>query len=208
MPKIQLYFDFLSPFSYFAWLNHQKQIIEESIKFTYHPVLMGRLFSHHGFPGPGEITAKRNYELKKCFRYAAKNNIPFHPPEKFPFNPLAAIRMATLTAAGEHQYQVIDLLFKQIWAEGQVLDDPQGLEEILQANNLPLSLSEASFTREAKQELKNNINSAIEQNIFGVPSFVFSGEVFWGNDSIESLNDVLKGNDKWNKELYDELVKK
>ena len=64
MKNIDFYFDFLSPFSYFAWLNHKDQLANYQLNIEYRPVLMGKLFGHFNFPGPGEIEVKRNYELK------------------------------------------------------------------------------------------------------------------------------------------------
>lgn len=203
MKKIEFFFDFLSPFSYFSWKNHKKFIDVNKYHIIYRPVLMGRLFAHHGFPGPGEITAKRNYELKKCFKYAAKNSIPFTPPSSFPFNPLAIIRMATQTAAGEQQEQMIEKIFNLVWGEGQVLEDPDLIKELTRQGEI----FEASFTKEAKLELKQNIKDAINSDIFGVPSFKVDSEFFWGNDSFEDLSNYLKGNDNWNKELYNSLIK-
>lgn len=208
MKNIKFYFDFLSPYSYFAWLDHLKAVDGQKCTFTYHPVLMGKLFSHFKFPGPGEIIVKRNHELKKCFRYAAKRNIPFAPPQTFPFNPLAVLRSATRSASGDCQFETINCLFKQIWAEETVLDDPDLIKKILQANNLPEHILELAFEKAAKLELKKNIKDAITADIFGVPSFEFASEVFWGNDSLEYLNDSLEGNDNWNKDLYNSLIEK
>jgi 2-hydroxychromene-2-carboxylate isomerase len=208
MRKVNFYFDFLSPFSYFAWINHQKQLQEHDLTFVYKPVLMGKLFSHHEFIGPGMIPAKRDYELKKCFRYAHKHNINFRPPANFPFNPLAIIRLATLVASGTEQVKVIDLIFKEVWAKGQVLEDPELVEILLNTNGLDKSLNENSYTREAKMELKQNIKDAISANIFGVPTFQIDQEYFWGNDSLADLGNYLTGNDNWNKDLYNELLRK
>lgn len=201
MPSVKFYFDFLSPFSYFAWMNHSKVLAEA--EFEYIPVSMGKLFGHHEFPGPGEIPAKRNYELKKCFRYAHDEGIPFHPPAQFPFNPIAILRAATKAAAGNQQKQVIDLIFKKVWQEGCVLEDPELIEKLL-----PSEVYENSFTKEARSELKANIKSAISDGAFGVPSFIFHEELFWGNDNLVYLKRAIEGNDKWNKELYDDLVEK
>ena len=207
MKNIKFYFDFLSPFSYFGWKNHKCEISNTDVSFTYHPVLMGKLFSHFEFPGPGEIKVKRDYELKCCFRYAAKNKILFSPPTKFPFNPLAIIRLATLSAAKENQFEIINCIFNAVWGQGNVLDDPELIEKILKDNNFDSNIIERSFEREAKLELKSNIKEAISKNIFGVPSFAIDEEYFWGNDSFEYLKDYLSDNDKWDKELYSSLIK-
>ena len=201
MQTIKFFFDFLSPYSYFAWLNHRKSLPEAV--FEYHPLPMGKLFSHHKFPGPGEIPAKRDYELKKCFRYAADNQIEFRPPAEFPFNPIAILRMATKHAAKQKQAEVIDLIFQTVWGEGRVLEDPEIIAKLV-----PADIFEASFSREARLELKSNIQQALSFGAFGVPSWVYQGELFWGNDNMLYLERVIKGNDNWNKELYDELKKK
>ena len=210
MQKIDFYFDFLSPFSYFAWINHKTKIIKmvesQKVDFCYKPVLMGRLFAQHGFPGPGEIKAKRAYELKKCFRYASRNKIPFSPPSTFPFNPLAIIRLATKAASKEQQAEIIDLIFKSVWSESKVLDDPALVESLLSVHEFPSHIYEDSFNREAKTELKANIKEALSKDIFGVPSFVINDEYFWGNDSFEDINQYLSKNDIWNKKLYNEVL--
>jgi 2-hydroxychromene-2-carboxylate isomerase len=208
MKKLNFYFDFLSPFSYFAWLKLQDFQKSHDLETAYRPVLMGKLFSHHGFPGPGEIPAKRKYELKKCFRYAHKNDIKFHPPHTFPFNPLAIIRLATNFAAKNEQSKIIDCIFKLVWAEGIILEDPELIEKLLVAKGFNSNTVERSFEREAKTELKRNIKDALGHDIFGVPSFEIEEQIFWGNDSYEDLNNFLIGkNDRWDKELYYELLK-
>lgn len=209
MKKIYFYFDFLSPFSYFAWENHKKKLLNNSqLDVVYSPVLMGRLFSHFEFKGPGEIPPKREYELKKCFRYAAKRNIPFSPPKEHPFNPLAIIRLATLFSSNEDQFKIIDFIFKSIWANGLVLEDPELISNLLQKNYFDHKIFDRSFERDAKLELKANIKQAISQGIFGVPTFTHEEEIFWGNDSLNDLRDYLEGNDIWNKELYTALLNK
>ncbi len=204
MKKIDFYFDFLSPFSYFAW--KRRNLIAGEL--VYKPVLMGKLFSHFEFRGPGEIRVKRDAELKKCFRYAHKHQIPFHPPAQFPFNPLGIIRLATLAAAGEHQEEIISIIFHSVWAEGIVLEDPEVIEKILKESSLPIEIFESSFAKDSKLELKQNIKEALEFDIFGVPTFRAENENFWGNDSISDLNDLLGGNSDWNREYFNLLTKK
>ncbi|MBD65526.1 MAG: hypothetical protein CME62_09985 [Halobacteriovoraceae bacterium] len=203
MKKLTYFFDLLSPFSFFAWINHSRL---KDVELDYKPVLMGSLFSYFDFKGPGEIKVKRNYELKKAFRYAFKNQIDFKPPRVFPFNPLAIDRCATLSAAGVHQKQVIDLLFKKIWQESMVLDDPEKIKQVLSEAQLPPEIFEKAFAREAKQELKQNIKLAQEHNIFGVPTFLVGEEYFWGNDSLEDLENYLQGRDNFNRDYYNELI--
>lgn len=208
MNKINFYFDFLSPYSYFAWINHKTALEGLDVEFEYRPVLMGRLFSHFEFKGPGEIGVKRKYELKNCFRYASLNNLTFSPPSTHPFNPMAIIRMATVAANSnkDSQVDVIDFIFKSIWQKGMVLEDPEVIEQLFNSSSLSVDVYEASFSREAKIELKSNIKEAISCEIFGVPTFKTGDDIFWGNDSLIHLRNHLLGEDNWDKNLYNKLL--
>src|SRR4051812_35620264 len=100
MKRLNFYFDFLSPFSYFAWtkIASNKELI-----IDYKPVALGPLLNHWSIKGPGEIEPKREFLLKQCLRFAAKNNIDFTTPKTHPFNSLYALRLALKSTAGELQ---------------------------------------------------------------------------------------------------------
>lgn len=205
MKKIDFYFDYLSPYSYFAWLNHR----ELNCEFVYKPIAMGSLFSKWDMKGPGEILPKRIYMLKNCFKYAAKNNIKFIPPKSHPFNPLYALRLSTSTI-GVDQKKIIDILFKAVWQDGQDVSDLDFLEVLLNENGFNAKdLLEKTFEREVKLEVKSNLKTAKEAMIFGVPSFKdqSSDEFFWGNDSLDELKTYLTGDEpNWDKELFKERL--
>lgn len=200
MKKVNFYFDFLSPYSYFAWLNHESLEIECSYK----PVTMGSLFSHWEMKGPGEILPKRIYMLKSCFRYAAKNGIPFIPPKSHPFNPLYALRLSTVAIKSGNQKKMIDALFKAVWAHGEDVSDLDYLEGLLIKNDFSdaKALIDRTFEREVKLEVKSNLKEAKNAMIFGVPTFQISDEYFWGNDSLDQLKNFLDGTEaQWDQEL-------
>ena len=202
MQKINFFFDFLSPYSYFAWKNHSNQL--DRGLFEYRPILMGKLFAHWDIKGPGEIAPKRYTMLKSCFRYAKKNNIDFIPPTEHPFNPLYVLRLATYECAKEQQFEVIDCLWDMIWARGEKADEPQVIETTLKNAGLEHELlMERSFSKEAKIAVKQNTKEAVAKGLFGVPSFVVDNEFFWGNDSLSDLKDYLENGDQFNQELFD-----
>lgn len=196
MKELTFYFDFLSPFSYFAWMKLQVVVKELNLKVNYKPVALGPLLNHWQIKGPGEITPKREFLLKQCLRYATKNKIDFTTPKTHPFNSLYALRLALKGTAGDHQEKVIETLWKAGWQKRIDMGEPDELLAVLKEANLPSEeLYEKSFNKEAKVELKANIQEAISFGAFGVPSFVVDGELFWGNDSIEDLKNFILGND-------------
>ncbi len=216
MKKIDFYFDFLSPFSYFAWKNLGK--IKEQVndlQINYYPVIMGKLFQNFEIKGPGEVPPKRDFLFRQMIRYASKNNIPFTTPKSHPFNPLYALRVAlkeNCQSCQENQEEVIAALWQLSWNKqndsetGIDMGDPDQL--VAGLNRLGIKgeeLLEKTYQREVKNALKNNIVSATEKGVFGVPSFVVDGELFWGNDSIETLIDYLNGEDNLDRDHYNKL---
>ena len=204
MKQISFYFDFLSPFSYFAWGQIQAL---SGFEIVYKPVPLGSLLNHWGIKGPGEVTPKREFLLKQCLRYSDKNQIPFTTPKTHPFNSLYALRLALKGVAGEYQKEVISTLWKAGWQKRIDMGEPDELLAALREHALPADeLYEKSFSREAKAELKHNIQEAISFGVFGVPSFVNQGELFWGNDSVPDLLNFIGGKDHLDRAKLQDLL--
>ncbi len=207
MKEFNFYFDFLSPFSFFACTQLSNLEHVEKLKINYKPVALGPLLNHWQIKGPGEITPKREFLLKQCLRYAAKNNINFTTPKTHPFNSLYALRLSLHSVAGDLQKDVIKTLWKAGWQDRIDMGEPDELLKVLRENNLPADeLYEKSFAKEAKAELKANIQEAIGFGVFGVPSFVTQGELFWGNDAIGDLLHFMDGSDYLDRAKLEELL--
>jgi 2-hydroxychromene-2-carboxylate isomerase len=194
---MDFYFDFLSPFSYFAWLRLERIKTELNLSVNYKPVALGPLLNHWQIKGPGEVTPKREFLLKQMIRYAHREKILFTTPKTHPFNSLYALRLALNGVAGVNQKAVIATLWKAGWQSGIDMGEPDELLKILKEAALPADeLYERSFSREAKAELKSNIAEAISRGVFGVPSFYINDELFWGNDSLDDLKRFVLGEDQ------------
>lgn len=205
MKSFDFYFDYLSPFSYFAHIRLQKHRRDFSI--TYKPVALGSLLNQWGIKGPGEVEPKREFLLKQCLRYSVKHDIPFTTPKTHPFNSLYALRLSLAGVAGEHQMNVIDTLWKAGWEKRIDMGEPEELLRELRDAGLPAEeLYEKSFTREAKVEFKKNVQDAIAAGAFGVPTFVSAEELFWGNDSLDDFFRYLEGSDPLDREKLSTLL--
>lgn len=207
MKKLIFYFDYLSPFSYFAWLKLASLQEELDLEISYKPVALGPVLNHWQIKGPGEVTPKREFLLKQMLRYAKVNNIEFTTPKTHPFNSLYALRLSLESVAGKNQEQVIKTLWTAGWQKRIDMGEPDELIAALNEEGLPAQeLYEKSFNREAKVDLKANIEEAIGHGVFGVPSFVVDGELFWGADSMEDLKKFLKNEDVLDREKWQSLL--
>jgi 2-hydroxychromene-2-carboxylate isomerase len=204
MKQLIFYFDYISPFSYFAWLRLQDF---KDTNIIYRPVALGPLLNHWGIKGPGEVTPKREFLLKQCLRYAHKANIPFTTPKTHPFNSLYALRLSLSSVGGELQPKIIQAQWKAGWQNRIDMADPEELKlNLSQAGLAAEELFEKSFSREARTELKSNIQMALDAGVFGVPSMVIGEELFWGNDSLEDVMAYLDGKDVLDKNKFQTLL--
>lgn len=203
--KIEFYFDFLSPYSYLAWTWVRTQPYE----FEFYPVSMATIIASYDTKGPAQIEPKRNYLFKDLLRSTKMHNIPFTTPKHLPFNSLYALRLALLSSAGDKQKDIIDCIYRAGWEKGLDIGSDDVLKEVLKENNLYSDeLIEKMESKNARIDLKANVERALQREIFGVPSFVVDGEMFWGYDSTKYLEMYLNGMDPLDKDLYQQFIAK
>jgi 2-hydroxychromene-2-carboxylate isomerase len=171
------YFDFISPYAYFGLRELER--LGAGVRIEYRPVLFAGLLNHWGQRGPAEIPGKRTWTYRWCTWHASQRGIPFKFPHAHPFNPLGYLRLAI--AAGSTP-AAIARIFEQVWTTGADLGDARILEEL--ATSLGIAREQLAEPR-VKESLRANTDTAIAQGVFGVPSLVVDGEVFWGADAMD-----------------------
>jgi 2-hydroxychromene-2-carboxylate isomerase len=193
MKTIHFYLDFISPY---AWLAFDKlpQMLEGiSHSVVFKPVVFGAMLKHHGQLGPAEIPAKRDWTYRQVQWQARTQGTPLQLPASHPFNSLALLRLATACDAdGTPNRFACEKIFRHVWCTGQDAADTTRLAAL--SADLQPAGDVTSDT--VKQQLKAHTDEAIALNLFGVPSFVVDGQVFWGNDALPMLRAYLQG-DPW-----------
>lgn len=171
------YFDFISPFAYLQW--PKVRALAPRLSLSFRPILFAGLLQHHGHKGPAEIPGKREFSYRFVQWQAQRDGIALRFPPAHPFNPLAALRLCI--AAGSTA-TAIDAIFAHLWCEGRAGDSPAALRPVADALGIG-DIDAALATPEVKSALRANFESALVAGVFGVPSLVARGEVFWGNDA-------------------------
>ncbi len=201
LQTIHFYFDYISPYAYFAWRQLPSLANKYNRQIAAHPVVFGKLLDKWGQLGPAEIPPKRYWLNQYCLRYAALNGFEYNPPKKHPFNPLPALRMSLKEVIGNNQLQVIDAIFKGGWCQGEDLGDLPTLISLLEKQSINVeSISKQISEPYVKDLLVNETNNAIEIGVFGVPSIVIDDNLFWGNDQMEHIELLLAGKDPLNRD--------
>ena len=187
MRKANWYFDFISPFAYLQ--NCRMDEFPSDLYINRKPLLFAGLLNHWGTKGPAELSSKRLFSYRHVQWLAGKLEVQLLFPKKHPFNPITLLR---LCIAANCSKKAVDGIFNCIWVEGLSGDNPDNWTRFCEA--VKISESEASekiSSPEIKQELKLNGDEALEQGVFGVPTLVMDGNLFWGFDTTDMAIEYL-----------------
>ena len=100
--------------------------------------------------------------------------------------------MVAIVASGHDPDRFLRRAFAGIWAEERNLADPLVVAELAEEVGLDsttLLQSAGGDLTEALYAL--HLENAIDGGVFGSPAYVLDGEVFWGQDRIELLDEAL-----------------
>ena len=165
------------------------------LEVNYKPVFLGRVFAETGgLPLPQRHPARQRYRLVELQRWRERRGMSFNLQPKFwPFDVALVDRFViAIVAASKEPDAFLRRAFAGIWEEERNLADPLVIAELAEAAGLDstslLKVAGGTLT-EAVYAL--NLENAVAADVFGSPAYVLDGEVFWGQDRLELLDDAL-----------------
>jgi 2-hydroxychromene-2-carboxylate isomerase len=143
---------------------------------------------------PQRHPARQRYRMVELQRWREKRGLKFNLKPKFwPFDVNLADRFViAATAARKDPDPFLRRAFVGVWEEERNLADPVVIAELAEAAGLdsaPLLDAARGAMTEAIYGL--NLENAVANDVFGSPAYVIDGEVFWGQDRLELLDDAL-----------------
>jgi 2-hydroxychromene-2-carboxylate isomerase len=205
--RIAFAFDFLSPYAYLAWTKIHGIAAAAEREVEPWPVLFAGLLDAHGTKGPAEIPAKRRYLVKDIVRIASAFGVPIAAPVAIPFRSLHALRMASLPMDAGTRRRVVDRLFAGAWARSEDLTDRAVLARIAEESGLGARAVEDAEAPENKDRLRKRTEEAVSLGVFGVPTTIADGEIFWGTDSLPHLERFLAHRDPVRAEIVEAFAR-
>lgn len=197
MGPIHLYFDFLSPYAYIAACELPKLAARFGRVIEPRPVLLAALLSANGQKGPAEIPNKRIYVFKDVVRTAHALGLPLAPPASHPFNPLVALRAASMPMPLPTRARFIDGLWRACWGgERRDISDRNVVAAVARDSGLDGDAVLAFADSDGgKSAVRAQTDQALARGAFGVPSIDVDGELFWGYDAFAHIERRLEGKD-------------
>lgn len=194
MKKIDFYFDVGSPYSYLAHTQLKKYEKDTNEKVSYLPILVGGLHKLAGITAPGLIPTKAKYLIKDCKMWADKYKIKYQFNRYFPIRTVNLMRACLIAEKENSLKEFVDKCFEAIWVESLNLNDEKIFNKFIESTNTFLNLfSDKISDQKIKDELIKRTSDSFNKGIFGVPSFIVNGKMFWGQDRLEFvLNEAKK----------------
>ncbi len=196
MPKIDLWYDFASTYSYLAVMRAEPLAAAAGVSLNWRPFLLGPIFKAHGLESSpfNVFPVKGRYSTRDMERLVVRQGLPkLVLPVPFPANSLLAARTA-LALPDDARPAFSRAVFTAEFAEGDDISSRAVVADLL----IKLGHdAEAVLVRAGEAEVKDRLRAetavAEKLGIFGAPNFVTSdGELFWGNDRLEQALEWAK----------------
>lgn len=195
LAPIDFYFDFSSPYGYFAAMRIDALAGKYQRDVNWHPILLGPAFKASGNAPLTLQPLKGDYARRDFLRTAKFLNIPFNMPAQFPISTHNAARaFYWLNDRDPAKAKQLALAFyKNYFVEARDITAAEVVVEIAAQHGVDRDELGAALADPAvKERLKNEVEASLGKGVFGSPYIVVDGEAFWGSDRLEQVDAWLK----------------
>ena len=194
---IDYYFAPQSPWTYLGHERFAQMAHKAGATVRVLPADFGQVFPISGGLPLGKRAPQRQaYRLLELQRFSDHLHAPINlHPKYFPVNPDAAARL--IIAVGLHDgtdeaMKISGAIFSAVWVRERDIADPAVLAELLEEAGIQTGRLAQSQAPEAQAIYEANTQQAIDANVFGAPSYVVNGELFWGQDRLDFVERKLQ----------------
>lgn len=186
---------FFAPNSPWTYLGHERFVRlarEAGASVRVLPVDLGEVFPvSGGLPLPKRAPQRQAYRLVELRRFSQHLGLPLNlQPKFFPVRADDAARL--IVAVDRHDgvdsaLRLAGAVLAAVWVQERDIADASTLAALLQEQGLPAERLAQSRDEEIQSHYQAHTREAIDAGVFGAPSYVVGGEIFWGQDRLDFL---------------------
>ena len=184
---------YIAPQSPWTYLGHERFAAiarAANARIAVLPVDLGKVFPvSGGLPLAQRAPQRQAYRLVELKRFSEHHGLPMTlRPKYFPVGGDSAARLiiaADLHDGTEAAMAVTGALLRAVWVEERNIADEAELAALLARLQLPARLLDDAKSPAVQERYAANTQRAIDIGVFGAPSFVIDGEIFWGQDRLD-----------------------
>jgi 2-hydroxychromene-2-carboxylate isomerase len=190
---VDYYFAPNSPWTYLGHERFRAIAAAAGARVAVFPIdLGGKVFPvSGGLPLAKRAPQRQAYRLLELQRFSEHLDLPLNPRPKF--FPVACDDAARLIIAvdlhegSDAAMALTGAVLRAVWAEDRDIADAGELAALLAALRLPAARLADARAPEVQGRYEANTQRAIDAGVFGAPSYVVDGELFWGQDRLDFL---------------------
>lgn len=188
---IDFYFDFSSPYGYFASTRIDELAARHGRDTVWRPILLGPVFKAVGTSPLVSYPIKGRYVAHDFARFARLLGVPFTMPANFPFGAVAASRAFYWIGDRDkaRAKAFAQAVFRAGLGEGGDVTPVEMVVDLAaRAGSDGVALRAALAEAEVKQRLVREVDQAMGRGVFGSPTVFVDGEMFWGADRLDQVD--------------------
>jgi 2-hydroxychromene-2-carboxylate isomerase len=194
---IDYYFTPQSPWTYLGHTRFAAIAKAAGATVRVRPIDFGAVFPVSGGLPLGKRAPQRQaYRLADLARFSKHLDIDLNPkPKFFPVASDDAARLiiaADLRDGTEAAMKLCGAVFAAVWVQERNIADPKVLEALAAECGLDARRCDQAQSQTVQERYEDYTQQAIDAKVFGAPSYVIDGEIFWGQDRLDFVERALK----------------
>jgi 2-hydroxychromene-2-carboxylate isomerase len=191
---IRFWFDFASPYAYFAVPGITALAARHGRAIEWRPTLLWAVFKAQGIAAPLEVQSRKTYLFADIDRSADFHGLPLAKPVKIPFSSHLAGRLFYgLTAEKpEAATAFVKTAIERFFAHGEDIASLSALQEVMASLGLDPARTEALIAA-GRDALAAAVDEAVADGVIGSPFTIIDGEGFFGADRLPQMAWRLAG---------------
>ena len=194
---IDYYFTPQSPWTYLGHERFAAIAKAHGAKVNVLPVDLGKVFPvSGGLPLAKRAPQRQAYRLVELRRFSEFLGKPLNLHPKY--FPVASDEAAKLIIAvdmhdgTEAALAITGALLRAVWVDERNIASESHLAAILAEANLPARRIDDAHSQAAHERYEADSQRAIDAGVFGAPTFIVGGEMFWGQDRLDFVERRLQ----------------
>jgi len=187
---IDYYFATMSPWTYLGHERFAAIAKAAQARINLCPIDLGKVFPvSGGLPLAKRPPQRQAYRLVELRRFADHLKLPLNlHPAHFPVAGDASARL--ILAVDQHDgtaaaMALAGAVLRGVWVDERNIADAANLAAMLRALGLPERRLDDAASAAVNERYEANTQRAIDIQVFGAPTYVIDGELFWGQDRLD-----------------------
>ena len=195
--SVDYYFAPQSPWAYLGHQRFQNSLKKSGASVRVMPIdLGGKVFPISGGLPLGQRAPQRQaYRLTELARFSKWLGAPLHlKPTFFPVSGDDAAKLiiaVDMAVGADAAMNISGAVLSAVWSQQRNIADEKTLAELLHEQHLPAACLEQTYSQAVHERYESYTQMAIDAGVFGSPSYVLAGAIFWGQDRLDFVERAL-----------------